>query len=305
MSKQSQSDPSIRNVHKMHGGLVHRLFHEPLAMSPESIPELLLALTDDKVGETMAKAFAPEPSASVSLSTQSQGYEVTSDRWGNPLPKPTASDGIAYIPISGTIVKGAGNLGRWYGMCDLNNLSQWIRTAVNDPEIKALVFVTDSPGGFTTGVTEIATMIQKCKKPTMAYTEGTMGSAAYWIGGSADYVYGTPSSNVGSIGAFIAIQDASKFFERMGVKLHVFRSGEYKGTGIDGITDKQAEYLQERVDANAKDFKQSVSNKRPLIDDKDMQGQSYFGAEAAPRGFLAGTVDGLEEAVTKFNSHTN
>jgi signal peptide peptidase SppA len=299
--KANQEQPAIKEVHKLHGSLVHRLFNEPLAMSPEAIPELLMSIADDKVGETMANAHKSDTATS-----QANGFQVTSDRWGNALPEPFTRDSIAYIPITGTIIKGAGNLGRWYGMADLNDISMWIRDAGNNDEVKAIVLLVDSPGGFTTGVTEVAAMVKKIaenKKPVMAYTEGVMASAAYWIGGASTFVYGTPSSNIGSIGAFIAIQDASKFFERMGVKIHVFRSGEYKGIGIDGVSEKQANFLQDRVEKNAEDFKTSISARRPLIKDEDMQGQSYFGVEAASKGFLGAVVDDLDQAVAKFKSH--
>lgn len=297
MNKTVQSTPSLKEVHKMQGALAHRLFNEPLAISTEAIPQLLLCMANDKVGESMAAAHRTEQSAS---------FQVESDRWGNPLPAPYILDGIAVLPLFGPIIKGAGNIGKWYGMADLNDFRIWLAEAEKNPEVKGIVFHVDSPGGFTTGVQEIAAMITRIStkvKPTMAYTEGSMGSAAFWIGGSATFVYGTPSSIVGSIGTFLAIQDASKFYESMGVKIHVFRSGEYKGIGEDGVSEKQAAYLQERVSKNAEEFKSAISSRRSSISRDDMNGQSYFGSEAAQRGFLGGLVEGFEQAVAKFRGH--
>ena len=130
-----------------------------------------------------------------------------------------------------------------------------------------------------------------------------MASAAYWIGGASTFVYGTASSSVGSIGSYITIADASKFYENMGVKIHVFRSGEYKGLGVDGVSEKQAAYLNERVQQSAAQFKSFIASRRSSIKDEDMQGQSYFGSEAASRGFLGAVVDDLEDAVARFKGH--
>jgi len=295
----TQKPTSIKEVHKLHGSLCSRLFNEPLSISSEAIPQLLMSLADDKVGESMAAHCRSQESPKGE-------YVVTSDRWGNSLPQPTKSDGFAFIPIMGPIAKSVGNLGKWYGMSDMNDVREWLNASAQDPEVKAIILIVDSPGGFTTGVQEVASLVAKIAtniKPVMAFTEGTMASAAYWIGGASTFVYGTPSCSVGSIGSYITIADASKFYERMGVKIHVFRSGEYKGLGVDGVTSKQADYLNERVQQNAAQFKSFIGSRRTLIKDQDMQGQSYFGSEAAAKGFLGAVVDDLEDAVALFKGH--
>jgi protease-4 len=54
---------------------------------------------------------------------------------------------------------------------------------------------------------------------------------------------------VGSIGVVAIIEDLSERANQMGVKVHVVRSGKYKGVGAPGVpvTEEDLSYFQERI----------------------------------------------------------
>ena len=79
---------------------------------------------------------------------------------------------------------------------------------------------------------ELANKIRDLAKPTMAYTDSEMASAAYWIASAADKVVASPSSTVGSVGVYMVVADYSKAAEAQGIKMVVIKSGKFKGAGI-------------------------------------------------------------------------
>ena len=84
-----------------------------------------------------------------------------------------------------------------------NDVSATLAAMEADPAVKKVCLAINSPGGTVTGVEEIANQVRSMSKPTMAYTEGEMCSAAYWIASQSDAVFATPSARVGSIGVLL------------------------------------------------------------------------------------------------------
>ena len=275
--------------------LIQRMFHEPMAIMLDSMPGLLLSLGDSNP--------AVELRDTLDKNSIKGEFVLTSDRYGNPIPKMVLAKGLAFIQLKGTTIKGGGNLAKWYGMAELDTFNADLAKAKVDPEVRGIVLDVASGGGYLTGIEETANEVKNIAdnfKPVMTYTDSMMGSAAYYVGSGASVVYATPSSMIGSIGSFVAFQDVSAFMEKFGIKMHVFRSGEHKGVGIDGVSKNQAKHIQERVETAGETFRSFVSSRRSLIKSEDMQGQAYFGTEAGTKGFLTAVVSNMDEAVRKF-----
>jgi ClpP class serine protease len=67
-------------------------------------------------------------------------------------------------------------------------LTARFRSAVNDGNVKAIVFDVDSPGGGVYGVQELAEEIRAARgtKPIVAVANSLAASAAYWLASAAD-----------------------------------------------------------------------------------------------------------------------
>jgi signal peptide peptidase SppA len=220
-------------------------------------------------------------------------------------PQPyVTEDGVGVVPITGLIGKGLSPMECMLGSCDINAVSKALDAMASDPAVKKVCLAIDSPGGTVTGVEELANKVRNMTKPTMAYTDGEMCSAAYWIGSAADRVVASSSSSVGSIGVYMAIPDFSKAYADAGVQMVVIKSSgsPLKGAGIEGtsLTPEQIANLQEQVDSIHADFMSSVKQTRSMAKQEAMNGAVFSGKKAAGNGLITGMADSLEEALATF-----
>jgi signal peptide peptidase SppA len=217
-------------------------------------------------------------------------------------PKPYVVDGIGIIPIVGVIGKGLSPLEKMMGAVDVNDLSDQVDAMAADPAVEKIAFQVSSPGGTVTGVEELANKIRNLGKPTMAYTDSEMASAAYWISSASDKVTASPSSSVGSIGVYMAIPDYSEAAKMAGIKMVVIKSGKFKGAGIEGtsLDEGQLGNLQAGVDTIHAEFKEAVNMKRKMVKAEAMEGQVFSGKQAAAQGLVTGLADSFNDALRSF-----
>jgi signal peptide peptidase SppA len=226
--------------------------------------------------------------------------EDETDFFGNPLPKPYNQDGVAVIPVYGTIAHKVGKMEKACGVIDVKDIKAWYNNALNDSNVLGIVFDIDSGGGFVTGVPELAQYIRsnKDKKPTCAFTDGMMASAAHYIAAGTDMIFATPSADVGSIGVYSYYMDVTRAYENEGVKVQLFSDGKFKGMGLPGIslTEEQAKYIQDDVEEMGKQFKGFICSTRN-VSGECMQGQTFTGAKAIQSGLIEANADSLEDVI--------
>lgn len=231
-----------------------------------------------------------------------------SDFFGNKIPKPYNVDNVAVIPVYGTIAHKVGKMEKSCGIVDVKDIKSWYKAALNDSNVGGIVFDIDSGGGFVTGVPELSQFIRDNRnmKPTVAYTDSVMASAAHYIGAGADAIFATPSAEVGSIGVYSYILDYSKAFEKEGVRVELFKDGKYKGMGMPGLalTDEQRQFIQNDVNEMSKEFKSFMKATRD-IDDETMQGQTFNGRKARELNLVEGNVDSLEDVISSVKDIIN
>ena len=218
-------------------------------------------------------------------------------------PKPFKAGKVGVIPLRGVIGKSLAPLDRMTGGVDLNEFTSALEAYQDDPEVEYIVVDVSSPGGTVTGVEEAATLLASVSKPTVAFTDTEMASAAYWVGSQADRVVVTPSSTIGSVGVYMAIPDFSKAYDAAGVKVDVIKSGTLKGAGIEGtsLTDAQRANLQEQVNAIHAEFRDAVRSKRRNVKDEDMEGQVFSGKVAAQKGLVTGLTVSFQQLIAELN----
>ena len=217
-------------------------------------------------------------------------------------PAPYIVDGVGTVPIVGVIGKGLSPLEKMMGAVDVNDISAALDAFASDPAVEKVALQISSPGGTVTGVEELANKVRNLEKPTLAYTDSEMASAAYWIGSAADRVVASPSSTVGSIGVYMAIPDYSEAAKMQGIKMVVIKSGKFKGAGIEGtsLDEDQMSNLQEGVDTIHAEFKEAVNIKRKMVKAEAMEGQVFSGKQAAAQGLVTGLADSFNDALRSF-----
>ena len=213
--------------------------------------------------------------------------------------------GKAYIPITGVIMKTVPAAVRWIGMPATSTLetSAAIDAASNDPEVSELVFVVDSPGGTVAGVQSLADQIRDTSKPTSAIVSDMAASAAYWLASQADTIEANATAQIGSIGVYSVLVDSSEAHTEAGIRVHVVRSGDHKGSGVPGsaITPEELAEEQRMIDQLAGMFTQSVAEGRSLTPEAVAQiatGQVWLAHDAQRLG-LIDHIHGQEQAETE------
>ena len=177
-----------------------------------------------------------------------------------------------------------------------DEIQQELDDIENDDEVDQAFLHVTSPGGMVTGCHDTADAIYALaqKKPVRACIVGMGCSAAYWLACQANEVYATADSAIGAVGVFNALCDMSKMFSDMGIKVHMYRSGELKGVGLRGteISPAQDESLQREVDAYAAQFYGAVMRGRGMseLSAEIKTGDVWIGAAAQAMGL----VDGID-----------
>lgn len=191
-----------------------------------------------------------------------------------------------------------------YGGYDLRDFDNALKALAAAPEIQNIMLVVNSPGGSVTGVPESAALVREVAKSknVFAFTDGMMASAAYYIASQADQVFGSPSSDVGSIGVYVALLDATKMLDKKGVTVNFIKDGKYKGMGapFKPLTNDERAMFQEQVDHIGAMFRDAVTSNRSQVSIDTMQGQCFFGAAAEGAGLVDATLPGLDAAIAQF-----
>lgn len=108
---------------------------------------------------------------------EDQGYQV--------------ENGVAVMPLEGVISKRMNMFTYFSGGTSTQLFERDFKKALADPSVQSILLLVDSPGGSVDGVQELANLIfeSRDKKPIIAYTDGMMASAAYWISSAAEKIF--------------------------------------------------------------------------------------------------------------------
>ncbi|MDA0902648.1 MAG: S49 family peptidase [Proteobacteria bacterium] len=153
----------------------------------------------------IAKYWAIEPDYLKSISRES--LSTKSERSLDNTRTVSIRDGIAIIPIHGVITAKNTLFSLFAGGTSLETLAKDFREALNNEDVKSILFDIDSPGGVAVGPFEMAEMIYNARgqKPIYSYIGRNGSSAAYWLASATEKIIVNPSALVGSIGVVTTI----------------------------------------------------------------------------------------------------
>jgi protease-4 len=118
---------------------------------------------------------------------------------------------IAMIPIQGAIMPGKSM-----------QLVNYIRQAKANPNINAVIFMVNSPGGTVFYTDILANEVKSLGKPSVAAIQNMSASAAMWVCSAMDYRIATsPMDWIGSIGVMASITDMQVLLkEKLGINVY-------------------------------------------------------------------------------------
>ncbi|MDB6374474.1 S49 family peptidase [Photorhabdus bodei] len=275
--------------------LAQRLFNTPLALHPRKAEVVMAALTD-RFGITRINAMSDwDDDGSFSRNKNDAGYDVV--------------EGIAVIPIQGTLVQKLGSLRPYSGMTGYDGIRQSFLTALHDPEVAGICLDIDSPGGEVAGCFDLVDEIYAArgKKPIHAILSENAYSAAYALASAADKIYVPRTGGVGSIGVIVIHCDWSQRIKEDGLQVTIITYGDRKAESNPYVplTEQARGAIQDDVDAMGKLFVSTVARNRGISEKtiRDTQAACFLAVEGVGLG-LADEVITPDAAFRKLLSES-
>ena len=211
------------------------------------------------------------------------------------------------------LIYGVGNIVRGETRSDLLNgtmlmgsetIARAFRSAVEDSDIKAIVFRINSPGGSYTASDTIWRETVRAKnsgKPVVVSMGGVAGSGGYFVAMAANHIVAQPGTLTGSIGVVGGKLVTGEFWKKLGVTFDNVKIGENASmwSPESSFTPSQWEYLEQHLDNIYKDFVEKVSQGRNIPYEKVAKvsrGRVWTGHDALRWG-LIDSLGGLPESI--------
>jgi protease IV len=207
-----------------------------------------------------------------------------------------ASANVAVIEAAGEINDGTAStslINAGAGIAS-DDMSEAIRQATRDNDIKVILLRVDSPGGSVTASDQILDAVKKAQakgKPVVVSMAGLAASGGYYIAASADRIVAEPATLTGSIGVLTGKVTFAGTADMVGAKLDEVAIGKntLMDSPVNPYTPDQLVAVNHEADVIYDDFLQKVSLGRhlPLAQVQDVaRGRVWTGADAATHGLV-------------------
>lgn len=178
----------------------------------------------------------------------------------------TKSCNTSGIKIRGTLMTYVPDSPDYIDYTSSEDILNKIEEANDNDDIKYIVIEVDSSGGSTVFGEEVSLAIKESAKPVFAYIRELGSSSAYWSISSADKIFASKNSTIGSIGVTASYISNYSKNSNDGLKYERIVSGEYKDIGSPDkiLTDKEKDILQRDVDIIYNYFIEQIAENRHL-----------------------------------------
>ncbi|EDI0784837.1 S49 family peptidase [Salmonella enterica] len=292
-------------------------FNEPLLLEPAYARVFFCAL-----GKEIGAGSLAVPQQDVRFDADGMQLAVNDYIAGGQRPAKSyqVKNGIAILPVSGTLVHKLGTLRPYSGMTGYDGLTARLQMAVNDPEVRGILLDIDSPGGQAAGAFDCADMIYRLReqKPVWALCNDMACSAAMLLAAACTRRLVTQTAKIGSIGVMMAHTSYEKQLAQEGVDITLIYSGQHKvdGNSIQALPAGVRADFQRRIDEARRMFVDKVALYTGLSSETVMNTEAavYDGQAGIDIGLAdqlinaADAVDvmvsALNDSVTKENAMT-
>ncbi|KKQ35347.1 MAG: Signal peptide peptidase SppA [Candidatus Nomurabacteria bacterium GW2011_GWB1_37_5] len=179
------------------------------------------------------------------------------------------------------------------------NIILAIKQANQDEEIKAIILEVDSSGGSPIAGEEISIAVKNSKKPVVALIREIGASASYLAISSADKIFASKYSDVGSIGVTMSYLNNVEKNRKEGYTYEQVSVGKYKDAGSPdkALTSEEKTLFLRDTKIIYENFIKAVSDNRKIPLDKVRSfadGSTVLGEKAREIG-LIDEIGGLPE----------
>ena len=199
-------------------------------------------------------------------------------------------NGIGIISVSGPLSQKGSFWSFLFGGSSYEEIRAQYKKALNDNQIKTIIFDINSPGGVVSGAFDLVDEIYESrgKKPTIAYINEMAYSGAYAIASAADEIHIPRTGGVGSIGVIAMHVDQSQFDQKIGVKYTPIFAGEKKNdfSSHEPLSKRAYEEVKSEIDEINDIFVETISRNKGIgaNEIKKMEAGIYQGQKAIDVG---------------------
>jgi len=185
-----------------------------------------------------------------------------------------------------------------------DRVSRALVEAAEDPEISAIIFRIDSPGGSALASDQVWRGVQRARglgKPVVASFSDVAASGGYYVACGADAIVAMPGSVTGSIGVVVLRPVLSGLLDKLDIGFASLMRGPRSDLLLSTrrLSPASRELLRNEMASIYELFLERVADGRELerdAVDAAGQGRVYTGEQALELGLIDG-LGGLREAV--------
>ena len=208
-------------------------------------------------------------------------------------------DGVAVIPVMGTLMHRFGFLESMSGGTSYDSLKTQVLEAENDPAVEGVFYLIDSPGGAVAGAFDFCDFIRSTDKPSAAVVDELSASGGFAIASQIDQVYLPRTGKVGSVGVVWAHQHK----EDSSVTLVHSGANKVDRNPYEPLPESVRASVQSELDEMRQIFAQTVASGRGISVESVLgtEAQMYMGQHAVDVGF-ADAVMSKDQAFQTFKN---
>ena len=288
--------PELRNLPH----IASMAFNEPLLLEPAYARVFFCALagqlgitrlTDTVSGVTLDAEQMAEPLAL---------FGDDEDMGPKPARSYQVTNGIAVLPVSGTLVSKTRALQPYSGMTGYNGIIARLQQAISDPGVDGILLDMDTPGGMVAGAFDCADIIARMRdiKPIWALANDMNCSAGQLIASAASRRLVTQTARTGSIGVMMAHSNYGAALKTSGVEVTLIYSGEHKvdGNPYEKLPKEVRADFQARIDATRQMFAEKVAGYTGMSVQAvlDTEAAVFSGQESVDNGLAEQLVNNMD-----------
>lgn len=218
---------------------------------------------------------------------------------------------IVVLPLNGEIVSqdtDSSGFGLSSGLISTDTVLPVFEQLKQDASVKAVVLHINSPGGAVVATDELYRSAKELSdvKPVIAVFRDVAASGGYYLAMASDRIIANPATITGSIGVITQTTQLEGLYEKIGVEINTFKSGEYKDIGSPNrpMTSAEQAIIQSVISDSYEQFVQAVANGRNWSVEKTRavaDGRIVSGKQALDLGLvdeLGNLQTGIETART-------
>ncbi len=288
-------------------------FVDGIASSRELTPEFVRGVIDSApvapeelrgLGLVDRVAFLDE-----TLAGLGEGPVVKAEDYRGVDPASVGFDPVARFALvygSGNVVMGESDSTSRSPRLASDDVSKALEDAAKDPEIAAIIFRVDSPGGSPLAadiVWRAAARAKEAGKPLIASVSDVAASGGYYVLAGADEILASPSSLVGSIGVFVVRPVFGGLLDKLGIGYESMTRGQHADilVATRPLSEGARERMVAELDSIYDTFLDRVAGGRGLSREQVhavARGRVWTGSQAVDVG-LVDSLGGLRAAVRR------